>query len=156
MAAKQAAELADTPVTVVPSRNIPQGVAAMLAFNPDLDGDGNTEAMSNALADISSGEITTAVRSTTLNGVAVEQGQIIALLDGEIIAAATTPHDALLALLDHAAPDDGSLVTLYHGADTPAAEATATASAVEARFTGVDVEVQEGGQAHYQYLVSIE
>jgi len=156
MAAQQAAELADGAVTVVASRNVPQGVAALLAFNPDLDGDGNTSAMTKALADISSGEITTATRSTTLNGVSVEQGQIIALLEGELIAAAPTAHDALLALLDHAAPDDGSLVTLYHGADTSAADAAAAASAIEKRLRGVDVDVQSGEQPHYHYLVSIE
>ena len=161
MAAKQAAELADTElgeksVMVVASHNVAQGIAAMLAFNPDLDADGNTSAMTDALADISSGEITTAVRSTTLNGVTVEQGQTIALLDGEIVAAAATPHDALLALLDHAAPDDGSLVTLYHGADASADDAAAAASAIEARFSGVDVDVQSGEQPHYHYFVSIE
>jgi DAK2 domain fusion protein YloV len=161
MAANQAAELANAEretnsVSVVSSRNVPQGVAAMLAFNPDFDAAGNADAMTSALAEVSSGEITTAVRSTTLDGVAVEEGQVIALLDGKIIAATSAPHDALMALLDHAAPDDGALITLYHGADTSDDDAQQAAQDIQARFAGVEVDIQSGEQPHYQYLVSIE
>ena len=161
LAANQASELADRSVTVIPSRNIPQGISAMLAFNPDLDADANANAMRAALADVRSGEITTAVRSTTLNGVAVAQGQAIAMLDGALVAATATPNEALIAMLDSADLEDGSLVTLYLGSgdgaagdlERIAAEATET---IEARFAGVEVEVHEGGQPHYTYLVSIE
>lgn len=156
LAAEQAAELSDTPVAVVPSRNIAQGMAAMLAFNPDLDGKENAEAMRGALDSVRSGEITTAVRSTTIDGVNVEEGQAIAILDGGLAAAAASPNDALAAMLDAAELDDGTLVTLFYGAGLAEETAEEAAAAIGARPGGIEVEVHEGGQPHYHYLVSIE
>ncbi|MDA0799284.1 MAG: DAK2 domain-containing protein [Chloroflexi bacterium] len=156
LAANQAAELTGDSVTVIPSRNIPQGIAAMLAFNPDLDAEANAAAMESALTDVQSGEVTTAVRSTTLNGVSIVEGQAIALLDGVVVAATATPNDALIAMLAGAELEAGNLVTLYWGADTPGRIASEAAGAIEARFPGVEVDILEGGQPHYTYLVSIE
>jgi uncharacterized protein len=156
LAANQAAEMAEGNVTVIPSRNIPQGIAAVLAFNPDLDAAANAVAMTGALADVQSGEVTTAVRSTTLNGVAVAEGQAIAMLEGELVSATRTPNEALIAMLDHAELEDGSLVTLYCGADNLGRLAKEAAGIIESRYSGVDVDIIEGGQPHYSYLVSIE
>ena len=156
LAAEQAAELSETRIAVVASRNVAQGMAAMLAFNPDLDGEENAEAMRGALDSVRSGEITTAVRSTTIDGVDVEEGQAIAILDGDLAAAATSPNDALAAMLDAAELDDGSLVTLFYGAGLAGETAEEAAAAIGARPGGIEVEVHEGGQPHYHYLVSIE
>ena len=156
LAAEQAAELSDTPIAVVPSRNVAQGMAAMLAFNPDLDGEENAEAMRGALDSVRSGEITTAVRSTTIDGVDVEEGQAIAILDGGLAAAAASPNDALAVMLDAAELDDGALVTLFYGAGLAEETAEEAAAAIGARPGGIEVEVHEGGQPHYHYLVSIE
>ncbi len=156
LAAEQAAELSDTPIAVVPSRNVAQGMAAMLAFNPDLDGEENAEAMRGALDSVRSGEVTTAVRSTTIDGVDVQEGQAIAILDGELAAAAASPNDALSAMLDAAELDDGALVTLFYGAGLAEETAEAAAAAIGERAGGIEVEVHEGGQPHYHYLVSIE
>ena len=156
LAAEQAAELSDTPVAVVPSRNVAQGMAAMLAFNPDLTGEENAEAMRSALDSVRSGEITTAVRSTTIDGVDVEEGQAIAILDGGLAAAAVGPNDALAAMLDAAELDDGALVTLFYGAGLAGETAEEAAAAIGARPGDIEVEVHEGGQPHYHYLVSIE
>lgn len=156
LAAEQAAEFSDTPVAVVPSRNVAQGMAAMLAFNPDLDGEENAEAMRGALDSVRSGEITTAVRSTTIDGVDVEEGQAIAILDGGLAAAAASPNDALTAMLDAAELDGGALVTLFYGAGLAGETAEEAAAAIGARPGGIEVEVHEGGQPHYHYLVSIE
>ena len=156
LAAEQAAELSDTPIAVVASRNVAQGMAAMLAFNPDLDGEKNAEAMRDALDSVRSGEITTAVRSTTIDDVDVEEGQAIAILDGGLAAAAASPNDALAAMLDAAELDDGALVTLFYGAGLAEETAEEAATAIGARPGGIEVEVHEGGQPHYYYLVSIE
>ena len=156
LAAEQAAELSDTPIAVVPSRNIAQGMAAMLAFNPDLTGEENAEAMRGALDGVSSGEVTTAVRSTTIDGVEVQEGQAIAILDGVLAAAAASPNDALAVMLDAAALDEGALVTLFYGAGLAEETAEEAAAAIGARPGGIEVEVHEGGQPHYHYLVSIE
>ena len=156
LAAEQAAELSDTPIAVVPSRNIAQGMAAMLAFNPDLTGEENAEAMRDALDSVRSGEVTTAVRSTTIDGVDVQEGQAIAILDGGLAAAAASPNDALAAMLDAAELDNGALVTLFYGAGLAEQVAEEAAAAIGTRPGGIEVEVHEGGQPHYHYLVSIE
>ncbi|MDE2836586.1 MAG: DAK2 domain-containing protein [Chloroflexota bacterium] len=156
LAAEQAAELADAPIAVVPSRNVAQGMAAMLAFNPDLGGDENAETMRSALDSVRSGEVTTAVRSTTIDGVDVLEGQAIAILDGALAAAAATPGAALAAMLESAGPEEGALVTLFYGAGLSEEAAQEAADAISGRFTGIEVEVHEGGQPHYHYLVSIE
>ena len=156
LAAEQAAELSDTPIAVVPSRNVAQGMAAMLAFNPDLTGEENADAMRGALGSVRSGEVTTAVRSTTIDGVDVEEGQAIAILDGGLAAAAASPNDALAAMLDAAELEDGALVTLFYGAGLAEETAEEAAAAIGARAGGIEVEVHEGGQPHYHYLVSIE
>ena len=156
LAAEQAAELSDTPIAVVPTRNVPQGMAAMLAFNPDLSGEENAEAMQVALDEVRSGEVTTAVRSTTIDGVEVQEGQAIAILDGVLAAAAATPNDALVAMLDAAGLESGALVTLFYGAGLAQETAEEAATGIGARPGGIEVEVHEGGQPHYHYLVSIE
>ena len=156
MAARQAASLAGDNVTVVPSRNVPQGVAAMLAFNPDHNAEEVVESMTAALDSVRSGEVTTAVRSTTLNGIDVVEGQAIALLDDMLVAAAASPNEALVAMLEGADVEEGSLITLYTGSGNPQAQTGFAVNAISARFPGVEVEVIDGGQAHYNYLVSIE
>ena len=155
-AAQQAATASDTPIHVVPTTSVPQGIAALLAFNPDLDVATNVAQMQEAAAGVRSGEVTSAVRSTSVKGVAVREGQSIALLDGELVAAADTIPDAVQELFRSAAPGPGSLVTLYWGADMGEEEARAQAAWLGARFSQVEVEVIHGGQPHYHYLISLE
>ena len=156
MAANQAAELAEGPVSVVPSRSVPQGVTALLAWNPDLEAEAGVNAMTAALDDVLAGEVTTAVRSTTIDGIAVVEGQAIAMLDGSLVAAEATPGEALNALVAKAEPAEGALVTLYFGAEVREEAAQAAAAALSERFAGIETEVVNGGQPHYHYLVSIE
>jgi dihydroxyacetone kinase-like predicted kinase len=96
------------------------------------------------------------VRSTSINGVAVTEGQTVALLDGEIVAAVESPEQALIALIEHAGARAGALVTLYYGAEVKEESASAAANEIASRFDGVETEVMAGGQPHYDYLVSIE
>ncbi len=158
LAAEQARELADeaTGIDVVPSRTVPQGVAAMLAYNPERSADENAAAMTDAMGSVRSGEITTAVRDASIDGVDVAEGETIALLDGSLVASSDSPEAALMALLEAAAPEEGALVTLYYGAGLTGELAEAAAVEVSARFEGVEAESIEGGQPHYQYIVSIE
>ena len=156
LTAQHAAELCGTPCVVVPSRTVPQGIAALLAFNPDLDADANVEAMNRALAGVRSGEVTTAVRSSSIGGVKVAAGQAIAFLDGELAAAAATAEQAALELIERAGPEPEVLVTLYWGGDATDATAASIADEVGRRWPESEVEVVEGGQPHYHYLISIE
>jgi DAK2 domain fusion protein YloV len=156
LAARQAQELDELHCTVVPTRSIPQGIAAVLAFNPDLDAEANVQVMTTAMQTVCSGEVTTAIRDSAVDGVSVAQGQAIALLDGTLIAAAETPHLALMELLRQAGPSDGALITLYWGADADQASASTAADQVRNQWPGSEVDVVPGGQPHYHYLVSIE
>jgi DAK2 domain fusion protein YloV len=156
LTARQAAQLSGTPCVVVPSRTVPQGIAALLAFNPDLDADANVEAMSRALAGVRSGEVTTAVRSSSIGGVKVSAGQAIAFLDGDLAASASTAEQAALELIERAGLEPEVLVTLYWGGDATYATAASIAAEVGHRWPESEVEVVEGGQPHYHYLISLE
>ena len=156
MAAEQAAKLSDGTISVVPSNSMPQGVAALLAFNPELDADANVAAMTSAMGEVRSGEVTTAVRSTTNSGVGVRIIPMQEMLSGELGAASDSPQEAMLAMLVEAEPEEGSLVTLYYGEGVTKQEADEAVLAITARFPGTEVEVLAGGQPHYQYFVSVE
>ncbi|MBI4312183.1 MAG: DAK2 domain-containing protein [Chloroflexi bacterium] len=154
--ARQAAALAQKPVHVLPTTSIPQGIAALLAFAPESDAASNLAHMGEALKRVRSCEVTRAVRSVRINGVMVREGQAIALLDGDLVAAAETPLAALEALCGKVRPAAGSLLTLYWGAGTTETEAAAAAERLRACNPGIEVEVVHGGQPHYDYLAAIE
>ncbi len=156
LTARQAAELSDRDCSVVASKSMPQGIAALLAFNPEADVEANVDSMAAALTSVMSGEVTTAVRSTSIDGVPVSEGHYIALLDDKLICASERVPDALLALVQAAEPENGTLVTLYRGEGQSADEAEADADALRAAHPGIEVEVVNGGQPHYHYLVSVE
>ncbi|MBI4340266.1 MAG: DAK2 domain-containing protein [Chloroflexi bacterium] len=155
-AAQRAAEVSKKALHTLPTAFIPQGIAALLAFNPEADVETNLAEMKAAVARVRSGEVTRAVRSATIGGVKVQEGQAIALLDGGLVAAAETPLDALEALCLAAAPRPGAMVTLYWGGETTETQAQAAAERLRACVAGVDVEAVYGGQPHYHFLVAIE
>jgi DAK2 domain fusion protein YloV len=156
MAANQAAEAAQKNAVVVPSRSVPQGIMALLAVNPEEGLDENARAMEDALTDVCTIEITTAVRSTEIGGVAVKEGQTIAVVDDELKVASNSPQEALDAALDALTGGSTSLITLYYGADATNEQAQATADHLRERYAGHEVEVAAGGQPHYLYIVSLE
>ena len=156
MAAKQAVEATQKHAVVVPSRSAPQGITALLAMNPEESLDENARAMKDALTDVCTIEVTTAVRTTEIGGVAVEEGQAIAVVDDELKVATDSPEDALDAALDELTGGSTSLITLYYGADSTDEQAQATAARLRERYAGHEVEVVAGGQPHYLYIVSLE
>jgi len=156
MAANQAKEVTVKQVAVVPSRTIPQGLAAMLALHPDEELDSIAEKMTKALDNVRSGEITTATRSVEIDGVKVETGQVIALLDGKLVTSAGSVEEGCLGLLEKAKADENELITLFYGQDMPRAEANRIADVIRKKYSSQEVEVQEGGQPHYHFIVSVE
>jgi DAK2 domain fusion protein YloV len=156
LAANQAKEVTVKQVVVIPSRTIPQGLAAMLSFNPDGELDSVAEKMTKALENAHTGEITTATRSVEIDGVKVETGQVIALLDGKLVASAGSVEEACLRLLEKAKADEHELITLFYGEDMPHAEANRIADVIRKKYASQEVEVQEGGQPHYHFIVSVE
>ena len=154
--AYQAAGLAGKPVLVVPTRSIPQGVSAALAFSPEAAPRDNEAAMSRAASEVRSGEVVTAVRDAVLDGTAVRAGQCMGLLEDAPATVADSSGDALTGLVEKAAPGPGSLVTLYWGGDVSEAQAEGVAQRLRTAHPGVETEVVSGGQPHYHYLVAIE
>ncbi len=156
LAAQQVQELTVRDVRVVPSRTVPQGLAALLAWDPDGDLDAVAQAMTEAMRDVISGEITVATRDVTLDGVTVRQGQFIGIVDGKLVLAADTLDQALFALLEHAEAEDAEVITLFRGADLDPGQAHALADQVRERYPDAEVELQDGGQPHYFFIVAVE
>ena len=156
MAANQAKEVTVKSVEVVPTRTIPQGLAAMLSFDPSGDVSSVAGKMSKAMSNVKTGEITVATRSVEIDGVTVKDGQVIALLDGKLVASAGTVESGVMELLEKANAESHEIVTLFYGEGMPHAEANRVADAIREKFPNLEVEVQEGGQPHYQFILSLE
>ena len=156
MAANQAKEVTVKQVAVVPSRTIPQGLAAMLSLQPDGELEAVSDKMNKALTHVLSGEITIATRSVEIEGVNVKEGQVIALLDGKLVVSAGSLEEACLGLLEKANAAEHELITLLYGQDLTHAEANCIADLIRQTYSDLEVEVQEGGQPHYQFIISIE
>jgi len=156
LAANSAAELTDKKIAVIPSRTIPQGLAAMLRLAPDGDFDEVVRGMIAALDSVESGEITTATRSVEIDGVTVQEGQTIALLNGKLVLAAENLESACVGLLEKANVDQYELITLFIGADVQKSEVNRITDIIRLAYPDQEVEVQEGGQPHYQFIISIE
>jgi DAK2 domain fusion protein YloV len=156
MAARQAVELTERRLRVVETRSIPQGVAALLALNQDHEVEANVEAMEEARSGVHAVEVCRAVRSTSVGGVKVREGQIIAIVDDELKLAAETAEEGALRALEGMEAEGASLITLYYGADTRQAQAESLGDSVREAFPQYDVEVVYGGQPHYNYIISVE
>ncbi len=156
LAAESAGELTVKRVAVIPSRTVPQGLAAMLRFAPNGDYDAVIQEMTHALEDVETGEITTATRNVEIDGVAVQEGQTIALLNGALVYSATSLENACLGLLEKAHADHFELITLFYGADLPKTEVNRITDIIRRRYPEQEIEVQIGDQPHYQFIISIE
>jgi DAK2 domain fusion protein YloV len=155
-AAQQAASESRKNVIVVPTPSVPQGIAAALSLNPELSLDENKHLMESSLSSVTSGEITRAVRSTTLDGKVVHAGDAIGLIDGELRVVASGVADAVCETVAAMMNDDASLLTLYVGRDTSEEDAAAVADALREEHGSLEVEMIQGGQPHYLYLISLE
>ena len=143
-------------VRVIPTRSIPQGVAALVALNAETPLDDNAASMADAIADVRTGEVTLAARATQIHGKTIAEGQPIGLVDGDLVVAEAKVADAVrrcvaIMIEGHDAP----LVTLYAGEGEDAAAVDAIADTLRSEF-GVEVEVVAGGQPHYPYLIGVE
>lgn len=156
MAANQAKEVTVKNVQVVPTRTVPQGLAAMLSFLPDGDVEAVAGKMNRAMSDVKTGEVTVATRSVEIDGVKVNEGQVIALLDGKLIVSADSVEQGVMDLLEKAEAAEHEIVTLFYGEGMSHAEANRIADDIREKYSNLEVELQEGGQPHYQFIVSIE
>ncbi len=156
MAARQVQTLTNKDVRVIPTRSVPQGIAALMALNFEQDLDANEQAMQAALDGVVTGEITTAVRDAQVDGITTHAGDTIGLVNDVMIAAGTDPKAVLRQTLDKMGVADREVVTLYYGAGVTTADAQQTAQEISAWFPEPQIEVVAGGQPHYTYIISAE
>ena len=156
LAAQQARKLTKKRLHVVGTRSMPQGIAALLAVSPGEDVKTVVEAMEDACGAVRTIEITRAVRRTSIGGVRVNEGDVIAIVDDQLQLAAPSAEEAVVGALESLPQADESLATLYYGAETTAAAAEELARNIRERFSSYEVEVVFGGQPNYDYIVSVE
>jgi hypothetical protein len=156
LAAKTATELTVKKVVIIPSLSVPQGLSAMLRLAPEGDLDVVAKEMTKALEDVETGEITIATRSVEIDGVTVQEGNVIALHNGKLVLSCTTIEDAVIKLLEKAHADHYELITMFSGADLPKRETDRIADIVRSLYPEQELEVQEGGQPHYPIILAIE
>lgn len=156
MAAEQAIDLADVPVQVVKTRTVQQGLTAMMGYNPDAEASENANAMSDMIDDVKSAQVTQAVRDTTLNGVEIHNGDWMGIIDGDIQVVADSVEDAAEQSVEKMLDDDSEIVTIIFGADTKEKAANKLAKSVSAIDEDLEVEIHDGGQPLYPFLISVE
>ena len=156
MAAKAAAKQSKKRVAVVPTRSIPQGIAAMVRLVPTGDLKAVAKDMTKALAEIQTGEVTRATRSAVINKVRVEEGQVIALLDDRLVVAAPSLEEACLGLLKSAHANEYELITFFYGEGVTPGMVAEVEKQVHIAYPAQEIEIKEGCQPHYMFFVSIE
>lgn len=146
--------LTEQSLFVLPTKTIPQGISALLAFQPEGNFEENKEAMQESFAGVSSGEVTYAVRDTTIDGREIHSGDILFLGDHGLLSSAKD----ILSAMREAIPKmgEGEMLSLYYGADVKAEDAENLASVLREEFSDLEIELQNGGQAVYYYIVSLE
>jgi len=156
LAAQNAAKVSVKQITVIPTRNAPQGFAAMLRLLPEGTLAENEESMLEAITEVHTGEITTATRDVTIEDVHVEKNSVIALLDGKLIISTNSVDDALTRLLTAANVDEYERITLFYGEGMTSPHVNQLVDKIRKRYPEHEVEVHDGGQPYYQLIVAIE
>ncbi|MGJ3204750.1 DAK2 domain-containing protein [Geobacillus sp. FJAT-46040] len=156
MAAKQAAELSEQRVIVIPSKTVPQGLAALLAFNPAQSAEQNERAMTAALSRVKTGQVTFSVRDTTIDGIEIQKGDYMGLWDDRIIAADKDKLAVTKRLLDALIDEESEIVTILYGEDATEIDVETVVAYLETKHDGVEVEVHNGKQPLYPFIISVE
>lgn len=157
MAAQQAAEIADRNVIVIPSRTVPQGISAMLAYDPDADVESNTEAMNNALSSVATGQVTFAARDSDFDGHRIKEGELLAMKEGKMIYTGKDMDVICGRLAKALATKDTSMVTVYYGEDISEAQAEEIRKVIESKLPStIEVATVYGGQPVYYFIISAE
>ncbi len=156
LTAEQVQSLTAKSIEVVPTETIPQGIAALLAFDYEADLETNAQLMNKAKSAVKSIEITRAIRSTQLGGLKIKKKQAIGFLDGELVAVGDNTTDVLIEALARLDLGEAEVITIYYGADTELAEVEQVSFSLREQHSQLQVEVVRGGQPHYNYIVSVE
>ena len=156
MAAKQAAEVSDIPVGIVPTKTISQGLTAMLSFDADDTLENNVDNMTDSLEDVVSGEVTKANRDTTINGIEIHENDFLGIIDGDIQVAEKDLVQSTVDMVEKMLDEDSEIITVMFGRDSNKEEANQVVSALEEKHDDLEFEVHNGGQPVYNFLISVE
>ena len=157
LAAEQAKNLVENKtIHVIPTKNVPQGFAAALEFNPEVSAEENKTNMIHALDNVKAGQVTYAVRNTSLNGFSIKEGDIIGLDDKKILAKSQSVEETVLKLISKMKEEFHQMITLYYGEDVKEDEAEALCAAIAEKYPECDVDFHNGGQSVYYYILALE
>jgi DAK2 domain fusion protein YloV len=156
LAAQASSSMTVKKVVIVPSKSVPQGLSAMLRLDPEGDFEQITNEMVRALGDVETGEITVATRTVEINGINVKQGEVIALHNGQVVQSASNLEEACLGLLEKADANERERITLFYGENISRNEVNAIVDKIRAAYPKHEIELHEGGQPHYQFIIAIE
>lgn len=156
MAAEQAAELAGDYATVIPAKTIPQGLSALVAFHSEADANANEKEMRAALDQVKSAQVTFAVRDTSKDGFNIKKGDYLGIADGKIVVTAEERLGAAKQLLEKVVSQDNEIVTVLAGSEAEQNETDSLCDYIEERFPDIEIEVHDGGQPVYAYIISVE
>ena len=146
----------DKSLIVIPTKTVPQGITAMINFEATRDADENGKAMTDSLSTVKSGQLTYAVRDTSIDGREIKKDNYLGLGDKGLAAVGTQMEDTLMEMIESMMTDEAELISVYYGAEVEESAAEAVVSDIEEKFPDVDVELQFGGQPVYYYIVSVE
>ena len=156
MAAQSAAEVAEIPAAVVETRTVPQGITSLLAFNPDQSLEENVAAMTASLSDVVSGSVTLAVRDTSIDGLEIHKDDNLGMVDGKIVVSNPDMTATLKATFAKMIDEDSEIITIYVGEDGSQDLAEEMADYLESTYEDIEVEIHDGKQPVYPYLMSVE
>lgn len=156
LTAEQVDELVDIPVTVIPTRTIPQGLSALLGFQSDADPDENKQNMIEAYQGVRSGEITYAIRDSKVNGHDISKGDFLGILEGKIDAVGKDMLDTSLALLEKMIGEEADMLTIIYGQEVEEKQVNALVQSLEKKYPDLELEVHKGDQPVYYYLFAVE
>ncbi|MCY8116653.1 DAK2 domain-containing protein [Bacillus spizizenii] len=156
MAANQAASVTDEKVFVIPAKTVPQGMSALLAFNPDQEAEANEANMLSAIQQVKSGQVTYSVRDTHIDGKDIKKGDFMGILNGTIIGTAEDQLSAAKMLLSEMIGEDDEIVTILYGEDASQEEAEELEAFLSEKYEEIEVEIHNGKQPLYSYIVSAE
>jgi DAK2 domain fusion protein YloV len=156
MAANQAASVLEEKVFVIPTKNVPQGMSALLAFNPDTGPADNENRMNEAINHVKAGQVTYSVRDTQIDGHQIKKDDYMGIMDGKIVATAENHLEAAKSLLEKMIDGDDEIVTIIVGQDVAENETEDLASFANSRFEEMEVEIHHGNQPLYSYIIAVE
>ena len=156
LAAEAAADISDKEVTVLKTRSIPEGINACVHFMPDKGVEENVASMMEAVEDLTTGQVTYAVRDTDMDGIAIKKGDYIGLSGKKILAKGQSINETTIEMIEKMVDDDATFVSLYAGEDVSEEDAEALEESLEEAFPDMDVEILRGDQPIYYYLISVE